>query len=54
MASARGSVSIGLLRKPKEVAERAVVGDIDAFKEERGSDPCLKRKEIAGRKIKRR
>jgi hypothetical protein len=29
------------------------MGGIDAFKEERGSDPCLKRKEIAGRKIKR-
>jgi hypothetical protein len=40
-----GTVSIGLLRKPKGVAKPAVVvcwGGIDAFKEERPSDPYLR------------
>ena len=40
-----GSVSVGLLRKPKNVAKAPVVviwGGIDAFKEERPSDPYLK------------
>ncbi|MGE5220043.1 MAG: alpha/beta hydrolase family protein [Chloroflexota bacterium] len=39
-----GSVSIGLLRKPKDVTTPPVVvlwGGIDAFKEERPSDPYL-------------
>lgn len=40
-----GSVSIGLLRKPKGVVQPPVViiwGGIDAFKEERASEPYLK------------
>jgi esterase FrsA len=40
-----GSVSVGLLRKPKELAKPPVViiwGGIDAFKEERASEPYLK------------
>ena len=39
-----GAVSVGLLRKPKGVATPPVVvlwGGIDAFKEERPSDPYL-------------
>jgi esterase FrsA len=40
-----GKASIGLLRKPKNIAKAPVVvlwGGIDAFKEERPSDPYLK------------
>jgi esterase FrsA len=40
-----GTVSVGLLRKPRNVASPPVVviwGGIDAFKEERPSDPYLK------------
>jgi len=40
-----GNVSVGLLRKPKQVAKPPVViiwGGIDAFKEERASEPYLK------------
>jgi len=43
--SGEGTASIGLLRKPKGVAKAPVVviwGGIDAFKEERPSDPYVK------------
>ena len=43
--SGEGAASIGLLRKPKDVSRPPVVviwGGIDAFKEERPSDPYLK------------
>jgi hypothetical protein len=42
--ASEGAVSVGLLRKPKDVTKAPVVvlwGGIDAFKEERPSDPYL-------------
>jgi hypothetical protein len=42
--ASEGSVAVGLLRKPKGVTKAPVVvlwGGIDAFKEERPSDPYL-------------